>query len=54
MGAHYSGDVPTTIHWSAIFKVVLLTAVVAAALWWLVMAGGAELGSVVTDWFRRL
>ena len=54
MGAHYSGHAPRTVNVSAIFKVVLWTAVVAALLWWLVMAGGSELGSIVTGWFKRL
>lgn len=54
MGARYSGHAPTTTNWSAILKTLLLTAALAAALWWLVRAGGSELGSVVTDWFRNL
>ena len=54
MGAHYSGNAPRTINFSGILKVLLWTALVGAVLYWLVLAGGSELGSMVTGWFKRL
>jgi hypothetical protein len=54
MGAHYSGHVPRTTNGSGMVKVLLLTALVGALLYWLVVAGGSQIGSIVTDWFARL
>jgi|APLow6443716910_1056828.scaffolds.fasta_scaffold02247_5 hypothetical protein len=54
MGAHYSGNAPRPVNFSGLLKVLLWTALVGAVLYWLVLAGGSELGAVVTDWFQRL
>ena len=54
MGAHYSGHAPRTVNFSGLLKILLWTALVGALLYWLVLAGGSELGAMVTSWFKSL
>lgn len=58
MAAHarYSGrSAPTTgIHASTFLKFALGLALLAVALWFVATGIGAELGTLVTGWFREL